>query len=380
MSFDLKLFGNKLSRCRLNLEMSVSEVSNLTGVDATRLQEFENGVAEPSGDEILILADFFKQDYIFFISNQQKSASEQIDILYRKYGSSFSKEDRWIVQEFIYLCECESQVLRSLEIQKLQFNFSPTGTYFKGHGVDAAIAARKLLGFNDNQTIRDPYAEFRRLGIHIFRRRLVNSNISGLFVNHPWAGRCILVNYSEDIFRQNFTLAHEAAHAIFDAGENINISFEGDSSSTDLREIRANTFASNFLISKDFLKTLRVSQWTEAIIRDLAIQLSVNIQTLLIALKEAGKIDNAIYNEFKAIKISKALKEDPELVGLSDKIRKSKQLLLENGLSAFYVRKCHEAYQNKLISASKLAEMFLVNDTELPSVLELFKLKVDYGN
>src|SRR5882757_4432222 len=111
MSLDLNSLGNKISRCRNHLQLSVSEVSQNTGLPEDRIQDIEKGQIEPSGDEILILADFFKQDYQFFISNQQKSASEQIDVLYRKFGNDFSKEDRWVVQEFIFLYECEQFVL-----------------------------------------------------------------------------------------------------------------------------------------------------------------------------------------------------------------------------------------------------------------------------
>ena len=65
----------------------------------------------------------------------------------------------------------------------------------------------------------DIYRDFRSIGAHIFRRHLLNSNISGLFVAHPTAGACLLVNYDEDVYRQRFSVAHEMAHAIFDQSD-----------------------------------------------------------------------------------------------------------------------------------------------------------------
>jgi len=265
MSLDLKSLGEKLKRCRDQLQLSTKEVSDGTGVDMTRIISIESGQIEPTGDEILIFADFFKQDYVFFISNQKLSASEQVDILYRKFGNEFSKQDRRVLQEFLYLCECEQFIWSELDIKALSFKYDPVGDYYKGHGEDGANSLRLFLGYKENDLIPNFYYELRKIGLHIFRRKLSNSNISGLFISHPYAGKCVLVNYDEDIFRQNFTLMHEVGHSIFDYSEKINISFQSDISANKYIEIRANSFASNFLIPKSLLKNLRIGKFNEAI-------------------------------------------------------------------------------------------------------------------
>src|ERR1019366_7638527 len=146
-----------------------------------------------------------KEDYKFFISNQAQSASEKTDILYRKFGNEFPKEDRWAIQEFLYLCECEQYVSELLDsFMPLTFEFLPEGKYFKEHGIKAAASLRKFLGYPENGVLKNIFDELRKTGVHIFRRKLNNSKISGLFVMHPFAGKCILINYSEDIYRQNF--------------------------------------------------------------------------------------------------------------------------------------------------------------------------------
>lgn len=223
MAFDLKFFGVKPERCRIQLQLDLREVSTKTGIEENRLAELEKGELEPTGDEVLIFADLYKQNYNYFISNQQKTASEQVDILYRKYGNDFSKEDRWAIREFIFLYEAEEFIFKNFDLRIIQFDFIPKGTFFKSHGVEAAEKLRINLGLKDDKVIFDPYSTFRQLGIHIFRRKLSNSNISGLFINHPTAGKCVLINYEEDIYRQNFTLAHEIGHTIFDYRDAINI-------------------------------------------------------------------------------------------------------------------------------------------------------------
>jgi Zn-dependent peptidase ImmA (M78 family)/DNA-binding XRE family transcriptional regulator len=375
MSFDLNLFGNKLSRCRKHLQLSQQEVASQLGFELERVKALEDGAQEPTGDEIFILSDFFKQDYRFFISNEQKSSSEQVDILYRKFGTEISKQDRWTIQEFIFLCECEEYVLQGIEFERKVFNFLPSGNFFKQHGTDGALALRIFLNQDKNQIITDVYFTFRRIGLHVFRRRLVNSNISGLFINHPFAGRCVLINYDDDIYRQNFTAAHEVGHAIFDHQDNVNVSFIGESTK-DLREVRANMFASKFLVPEDLTSTLKKITWTEEHIINTCIKLKVNPQVLLISLKQSGNISEDVFDKFKRIKIPSSSKEDPELAGLPQKIKNAKQVLLDLGLSSFYVRSCHEAYSKGLISANRLAEMLLTNEIELPVLLTHFNLKL----
>lgn len=377
MSFDLKLFGKKLSRCRENLQLSTEEVVGKTGIIKERILVLEAGEVEPSGDEVLILSDFYRQDYQFFISNEQKSASEQVDILYRKFASALSKSDRWAIQEFIYLCECEDFVLNALEVKPKKYAFQPLGKWYNKQGIAAAINLREFLGIRNSAIIPDLYLQIRRMGIHVFRRRLENSSISGLMINHPYAGQCVLVNYHEDIFRQNFTVAHETGHAIFDFNESVNISFLKDDEK-DLREIRANAFASELLVPREAILKLSNSILSEDLILKTALTLKVNPQVLLIALKNNKIITYPEYKNLLGTKIPKEQKTDPELTNLSERIVAAKLKLLERGLSSFYVRNCHEAYTKGIISANRLAEMLLCAQTELSDLLSLFNLKLSH--
>lgn len=98
MPLDLTLLGSKLKRYRKQFDASINEISVKTGISENRLSEFEAGEKQPNGDEILILADLYKCDYKFFISNEKLAPFEQTETLFRKYGKEFSKEDRWAVQ------------------------------------------------------------------------------------------------------------------------------------------------------------------------------------------------------------------------------------------------------------------------------------------
>lgn len=375
--FDLQLLAKKLNSCRSRLEYSVNEVSENTGIDIDRILNFENGSLEPKGDEILILADFFKEDYRYFISNLQSSASENTDSLYRQFGKEFSKEDRRSIQEFLFLCECEADIWELLEKKNKKYILpSRINNNFIAEAEVIAIQVRKFLDYKDHELLQNIFDDFRKLGILIFRRELSNSNLSGIFIQHPLAGKCILVNYSEDLYRQNFTLAHEVAHSIFDTNSEYNVSFTRENQ--DSKEIRANRFAAAFLMPNSVLKSLRVISWTDDHLIKVAGQLRVNVISLLYRLKSLNILNHNQVEDKKNLKVPTYLKEDPELKNLSERIASSKLKVLKRGLSTSYVRECYEAYSKSFISQSRLAEIFLIQEEELKDLLALFNLKLIY--
>ncbi|BAZ38465.1 hypothetical protein NIES4101_44020 [Calothrix sp. NIES-4101] len=380
MTFDLSLFSSKLKKYREQFEASLDEVSAVTGISTQALAALENAERRPTGDEVLILADYYLCDYQFFISNEKLAPFEQTETLYRRHGNDFSKDDRWIVQEFLFLCECEEFLLNSLPRRDYKpFRFSKVGSYFKVHGEEAAKSLREHLGYSSIQVGSDIYDDVRRLGFHIFRRQLGNSNISGLYIKHPTAGKCILVNYSEDVYRQRFTAAHESAHAILDDDEDFIVSFVRDSN---LVEVRANTFASRYLMPPDFLRNIPdSSNWTTDKAIDWANRLKVNSEALAIALRNANLISQSTEAQIKAVKVPSDRKIDPELpVSLSPGSRQRREQSLKRGLSSFYVNLCFDAYEQNVISAGRLAEMLLVSERELSEMADLYGKVLRYGN
>jgi Zn-dependent peptidase ImmA (M78 family)/transcriptional regulator with XRE-family HTH domain len=375
VALDLQELGAKLRRYREQLQLSTAEVGATTGIGDDRLRDFEAGANSPTGDEILILADFYKCDYRFFVSNERRAAFEQTENLYRRFGSEFSKSDRWGVQEFLFLCECEEFLTRELHRSRSPFHFQPSGTYFKAHGERAAAELRRHLGHSPTAIPLDVYADLRKIGIHVFRRRLENSNISGLTVRHPYAGPCVLVNYSEDIYRQRFTAAHECAHAILDKNADVVVSFT-QWDAKQLIEVRANTFASAYLLPPSVISKLPVSNWNHVEVVRWANKLKVNTTALAIALKENRLVNEADFNQLKQVSISATIKADPELDGLTHASEERKRRLLQRGLSSFYVALCFDAVTEGIVTNSRAAEMLLVSETELTEIATMFGVKL----
>ncbi|MEH2077412.1 MAG: XRE family transcriptional regulator [Nostoc sp.] len=381
MSFDLALFSSKLRRCREQFEKSLVEVTTATGIPENILNALENGERQPTGDEVLIFADYYLCDYQFFISNERVASFDQTETLFRRYGEEFSKEDRWAVQEFLFLCECEEFLLKLIPPNTYSpFSFIKRGNNYRGQGKEAANALRKHLGYASNEVPMNIYEDFRSLGFHIFRRQLGNSNISGLFIKHPIAGKCILVNYSEDVYRQRFTAAHESAHGILDDDQEFVISLKTDKKN--LVEVRANNFAADYLMPPEFLQKIPdFRAWTSEKAIKWASELKVSTEALANALKSANFISEDVEKQIKAVRVPKYLKVDPELPeSLSLGSRQRRQELLKIGLSNFYVGLCFDVYEQGFISAGRVAEMLLISKYELTEIASIYGRTIRYGD
>ena len=381
MAFDLLALGDKLRRYRDQFEASLQDVSQATGIPESDLAAFEEGRSEPSGDEILILADYYKCDYSFFTSNERLAAFEQTEVLFRKHGKEISAPDRWAIQEFLYLCACEEFLMTQLPTVPARsvFKFQKRGTQFKSHGKEAAQALQQHLGYSAEGIPKDIYRDFRRIGFHVFRRKLANSKISGLYLHHPYAGKCLLINYTEDVYRQRFSASHEAGHAILDDDKDFVVSYKWEKK--DLSEVRANNFASAYLLPEAFLKRLpRVSYSTPVRAAECAAKLMVSRETFAIAMKKAGLISDNDLNDWKRARYT-AEKEDPELPRtLAPKLRERRAHFLERGLSTSYVELVFRGYEETIISAGRMAEMILLQENELAEFAEIYGRSLDHGD
>lgn len=379
MAYDRVLISQKLLRSRNNMGLSKTEASRLAGIDISRIDALESGTVEPSGDEILILADVYKEDFRYFISNQNLSSAETVDELYRLNGS-ITNTDKRAIQSFIFHSVNEQSLLDSLDKKKEIFTLPRISNekIWKKDGVKVAQALRQFLGYKNIDAYQNLYYEFRRIGIHIFRVKLEDSNLSGLFVKHPIADKCVLVNYDDNLYRQNFTLCHEVGHALMD-GSSYNVSYQ---SQKDFREYRANAFASEFLMPQAIIKQIPPSTITPENIVSYATKFRVNVQAFLIALENAEVITPEKRAEFckMGIKVPKNQQVDFEIEFLTDHLKSAYEMMFDRGITPFYVRLCHEAYEKGLITIERMAEILDTTLFELPTLLDSFKLKLNNGN
>ena len=179
MPIDLIELGAKCRRIREEiLDMTLTQASELTGIEQARFASIERGVVEPSG-EVLIIADVYGEPVEFFITNERSASIEKSSDLYRMYGSTFSSADRRNIQEFLTLCRMEHEIETLLGSRPGKFDFHPGRGHRqkKTHGRQVAEKLRADLGLGDDP-IDNPLRLARTLGCHVFSRKLLNSAVS----------------------------------------------------------------------------------------------------------------------------------------------------------------------------------------------------------
>lgn len=374
MAVNIAHIAQRLQQTRLALSYTTDDVGTIAGLDVHRLERIEAGCETPTGDEILILASLYDCDFRTLIDENLPSPAQQTDILFRRYGDSFTPDDRRAIQEFLYLCQIEKWLEQQLLITHEAVDFKYSGPIFKDHGRQVAEKLREHLGYAENAVARDIYIDFRKLGIHIFRRKMVNNDISGLYIKDPVAGHCVLINYNEDIYRQRFSVAHEVAHAIFDSSEDALLTLQSSSAKydkRDLKEIRANSFASHYLMPLSMLRGLPDMNDSQAIYW--AQQFRVSTAALAKALEDNGFINRNKADQIRTVRVPRSEKIDPEVPeSLAEDSKKRRFELLERGLTSHYVNLCFKAYEKGLISSGRLAEVMKVEYSELAQVSMLF--------
>jgi Zn-dependent peptidase ImmA (M78 family) len=375
MPIDRIALGNKIKRYREQFEVSIAELTIATGIPAIKITNFEMGAQEPTGDEVLVLADYFMCDYKFFVSNEKLTPLDQTEALFRRYGNELTSEDRWAIQEVLYFADNEFYLNKVLDYQKTQhFVCHISGENHKNQGKQVAEQLRLFFDYREIEIRLNIYDDFRKIGLLVYRRKLSNSNISGMCIKHPVVGNCIIVNSIEDVYRQRFTAAHEAAHALVD-NEDYIVSFVGD---RDFREVRANSFAGNYLMPPKLLNKIpNPHNWDESKVILWANKLQVSTTALAYGLKTANLVNQNQVDFIKSIRVPKNLKTDPELPpDLSPKSRERKEALLDRGLSTRYLTMVFAAYTNDLISRARVAEMLRVTEAELVEIASLYQVGV----
>ena len=355
--------------------MTLDDASARTGIASARLNDIEGGHIEPTGDEILIIADAYCEPVEYFIMNERSPSLERASDLYRMYGDTFSSQDRRSIQEFLMLCRMEHEIEGLLGSRPRVVDFRPVRLASHRKTAGREVAERLRLQFQlGDDPIDDPFHLSRRLGCHVFRRKLVNSRVSGVMLRHEDFGPCILVNYLEVYYRQNFSVAHELCHALLDDDHTVTVSFERpDDEELQKREWRANSFASHLLFPISARQRLPLGS-TEGdradAVKRAAQEYRVNPIVVLIALREAKRLTQPEVRALRPLlKIPRSEQDAAYMAGEPAKIRIYRRALLEKGLTPEYVQTCVRAHREGEISYGKLADALLVSVVDVPSVV-----------
>ena len=165
------------------------------------------------------------------------------------------------------------------------------------------------------------------------------------------------INSNMSIGRQNFTLAHELYHLLYE--ENKNNFVICDYSSESESEIEANIFASYLLIPyeglKRYVKNMNISKWTLDDVIAAEQYYQISHMALLFRLVEQNFITEEESEEFQNVKIS----HEARIRGFNDDLyypspEDRKYFSLGN-----YVKSVGKAYSSNKISGGKKDELLL---------------------
>jgi len=228
-----------------------------------------------------------------------------------------------------------------------------------------AIETRLKLGLQSTEYV-DVYKAASSLHITCIKRTLA-SNISGATIKANDTVRMILVNSSKSLGHQNFTVAHELYHCLYDAGmQNRACLVELFSKKPAIEQI-AELFAVHFLMPEDGI-------WNQLMIRN--------------KIGENLSVSDVIYLEQFFGVSRKAMSwrlEELGLISKQDGIQFSKDVIQgvkrlgrdvalyepthENTILSDYAERANEAFEKALITQSRYEEILAdAGLLELPQI------------
>jgi Zn-dependent peptidase ImmA (M78 family)/DNA-binding XRE family transcriptional regulator len=371
MAFDYAVLGRKLKNARESLLITPQDAASRLQISLQEYLDIEGGRNSITGDQLVLLAVMYCRDFRYFVTGDYPSAESQVQEMFR-CNAALSQRDRIAIQEFVRLCEYEDFLEREISQHQSvpipnygQVSFGHSNFIRQGEEAASSERERLILG---NQPINNIFELIRNQGIHIFKRQLEDKNISGLYINHPVAGHCILINYLDDLYRQNFSAAHEYCHALFDSSQGQEVTYLKSSNDRSEFEWRANSFAGSFLVPKqrlelDYLPVNTHEAWI-SLIRQIAERFQVSSQVVIIRLSKLKWIDESLKKRLfqdRRLVIRYDEKFDPETPPtLSSGMRDKSTQIIRQGLSWYYINLCTEAYRRGEITYHKLLDMLLL--------------------
>lgn len=255
---DQQALGKKLKQLREKSGLTQEEVEKALGLPQKAFTHIESGARKVSTLELAKFSELFHVPISDFFA---KEAQEE-DLLVALHRIAPGLESNPKVHDQVARC---IQICREGVFLKDVLGLSHQQTIrtyscpppkdvqeAKKQGEDVAREERRSLELGD-APIYDIAEVLSSQGIWTAQTMLPNE-MSGLFLHHAILGMAIIVNASHVRARQRFSYAHEYAHALFDANRTITIS--NSDNTGDLIEVRANAFASAFLMPEQGIANL----------------------------------------------------------------------------------------------------------------------------
>lgn len=371
MSNISKIIGKNILYCMEENKISVVALSEILGISRQTLTKVLNGESVLDSEKLSIAASYFNKSLNYFFENTH----DELSFMFRSINSkeNCSKYER----NFI-----ESKMNNVVEVEKFigkKYSFIPSQysieTELRNRTLpkdieelieSIALEQRESLDLGDCVG-SDIISFLEDKGIKIIFEKMNNNQLFGVSAYHEKKGSFIFINDDQEIpeERKLFSVAHEYGHLIFHRElykKELNFNAEYLSNRTSVNEKIADSFAGYFLIPRHILKNydylLKSKSITFSSLIFIKNELEVSIQTLLIALKKYGYIDNIQYQKgYKQLISNGYLKKEPNPIPYHDKntkfLNSIKELYISDEIG---VSKVAELLNIKIIEARKLVK------------------------
>ena len=251
-----QIIGRNLKESRELAGFSQEDFAEKLGISRATLSAIENGHAAVDSSRLLVAARLVGRPIGDFFDE----TAERLKLLYRAAVDVSAPPE--IRSRFERFCKAYRELEEILGVADSllplpEYTYSPE-VHSKPLQFAEQVAAseRDRLGLGRLDPIENIFKFMDDRGLRIFRYPLDDLDVYGLSAFSPQYGACILINSSNTIERQIFSLAHEYAHplmhrAFYKSPEPLG-NLEGDN---DL-EAMADTFAANFLVPETGLREI----------------------------------------------------------------------------------------------------------------------------
>jgi len=242
--------GRRLKAARDSARMTQEQVANELNVSRTAVTQFEAGERSVSSIELAKLAYLFGRDMSEFFEDDF-SEKDALAALFRAEPSITERDDVVkTLRDCVAVAREQANLEELLEIDRAStvanYSFPPPTKKIDAirQGERVADEERQRLGLG-NAPIEDLPDLLESEGIRARQIDLAD-DVSGFTMNDHKVGPFIVVNSNHKAERKRYSLAHEYAHVLMD--KKLSGIVSRQSQHADLLEMRANSFAANFLI------------------------------------------------------------------------------------------------------------------------------------
>jgi Zn-dependent peptidase ImmA (M78 family)/transcriptional regulator with XRE-family HTH domain len=255
MTDDDTALAARLRTIREGLGFSQDDVASLTGQPRPVVSNWETGVRRPNSHQLDKLAKIYRTSLDELLGGRSQPKPDFQNLMFRDAGDRLDAKGRFEIQRFLAFLDAYGDLLEALD-EPPGLSHSPfalhEGFMSKDDGRRRAEDARAYFRLGPGPiTSLDSVADVA--GITVYRAPLGSDllrTVSGAFLPHDRVGFSILINGETTPGRQQFTLAHEIAHALFH-GDRLYVNFFGR---RERAERFANTFAGEFLVPTHHLR------------------------------------------------------------------------------------------------------------------------------